>query len=161
MFEGLWIEPQWDWNKTHPVIHLSFDAIDYHEQSLSDALKQTLFKQAQFFGLELTEPTLATQFKELLEKLYAKHSRMVLLVDEYDKPIIDYLERQPRPGAAGSDRHSGRFAFPDLPETERGVVSRPDSHHFQLSGHLHPKRGSLIPGPGRCGGANADCCVCV
>ncbi len=94
VFEGLWIEPQWDWTQTHPVIHLSFDAIDYQEQSLSDALKQTLAKQAQLFGLELTEPTLASQFKELLEKLYAKHGRVVLLVDEYDKPIIDYLETE-------------------------------------------------------------------
>jgi hypothetical protein len=94
VFEGLWIENQWDWTQTHPVIHLSFDAIDFHEQSLSDALKQTLVRQAQLFGLELTEPTLASQFKELLEKLYAKHGRVVLLVDEYDKPIIDYLETE-------------------------------------------------------------------
>ncbi len=94
VFEGLWIENQWDWNQTHPVIHLSFDAIDFHEQSLSDALKQILTDQAHSFGLELEKPTLASQFKELLEKLYAKHGRVVLLVDEYDKPIIDYLEAE-------------------------------------------------------------------
>jgi Predicted AAA-ATPase/PD-(D/E)XK nuclease superfamily len=94
VFEGLWIEHQWDWNKTHPVIHLSFDAIDYREQSLADALKRTLTDIAESFGLELEKPTLASQFKELLEKLYAKHGGVVLLVDEYDKPIIDYLETE-------------------------------------------------------------------
>jgi hypothetical protein len=94
VFEGLWIENQWDWNQTHPVLHFSFDTIDFHQLDLADALKRTLAKQAQEFGLVLNEPSLATQFHELIQKLYAKHGRVVLLVDEYDKPIIDFLETE-------------------------------------------------------------------
>ncbi len=92
VFEGLWIENQWDWSQTSPVIHISFDGIGIHEIGLVAALKRALLKQAQVFDIDLVEPDLAGQFQELLEKLHAKAGRVVLLIDEYDKPIIDYLE---------------------------------------------------------------------
>lgn len=94
VFDGLWIENQWDWNQTHPVVHLSFDAISYHELGLANALKQTLADIAHSFDIACQRTDLAGQFRELLEKLYAKYGRVVLLVDEYDKPIIDYLETE-------------------------------------------------------------------
>jgi hypothetical protein len=49
---------------------------------------------AQRHGLDLAEPLLEGQFKEFLLRLH-KHTGqpVVVLVDEYDKPIIDHLER--------------------------------------------------------------------
>ena len=42
LFEGLWIEDKWDWSKTHPVIHLSFDAMGYKNIGLDNAITEAL-----------------------------------------------------------------------------------------------------------------------
>jgi hypothetical protein len=93
LFAGLWIEDQWDWSKTNPVLHFSFDAISYDRLGLEAALLQELAAQAQAFQVTLQYSDIKSQFKELLQKLHEKHGKVVLLIDEYDKPIIDFLEK--------------------------------------------------------------------
>ncbi len=95
LFQETWIENNWDWSKTNPVIHFSFDSLGYHQIGLDVALIQEIKKWAIHFGVELTEKSLTRQFKELLEKVSQKHGQIVLLIDEYDKPIIDFLEFPP------------------------------------------------------------------
>ena len=51
-----------------------------------------LGKSAAILQLQLSKPTLKERFEELLIKASAK-SRVVILIDEYDKPIIDYIEQ--------------------------------------------------------------------
>ncbi|MDZ7878989.1 MAG: AAA family ATPase [Saprospiraceae bacterium] len=92
VFKDLWIEPHWDWAQTSPVIHLSFDAMDYQTQSLGDALTNALNHHAKDYGIRLKTKGFKQRFEELLIALSKKHGRVVLLIDEYDKPIIDYLE---------------------------------------------------------------------
>jgi hypothetical protein len=92
LFEGLWIENKWDWAKTNPVLHFSFDTVSYTELSLTEGLKRELNEQAENYGISLSATDLKGQFKELLQKMFTKHGKVVLLIDEYDKPIIDYLE---------------------------------------------------------------------
>lgn len=93
VFEGLWIEHNWDWSKTNPVLHFSFDEIDYKQLSLDTAIANELKKWAKHYKIRLTSIGIKSQFKELLEKLAKKQGRVVVLVDEYDKPIIDFLEK--------------------------------------------------------------------
>ena len=90
--KDLWILDKWDWTKTYPVIHFSFDALSYKELGLAEAIETDLFDKADRFGIELTKKGFKTQFKELLEKVSEKYGKIVLLIDEYDKPIIDFLE---------------------------------------------------------------------
>ena len=92
IFSDLWINDKWDWTKTNPVIHISFDDLSYPELGLVEAIKDELSKNAKAFGVRLFKKDLKGKFKELLEKVNAKHGAVVLLIDEYDKPIIDYLE---------------------------------------------------------------------
>jgi len=92
LFAGLWIEPNWDWSQTSPVIHISFDALSYKALGPEEALQSELADIAESFGIDLVKLDLSGQFKELLRKLHAKVGRVVLLIDEYDKLIIDYLE---------------------------------------------------------------------
>lgn len=92
VFEGLWIENQWDWTKIHPVLHFSFDKMGYGETGLLAVLKSEIEDRASFFGISLEKSDIKGQFSELLQKLFKKHGKVVLLVDEYDKPIIDFLE---------------------------------------------------------------------
>jgi hypothetical protein len=94
LFEGLWIHDKWDWSKTNPVIHISFDAVSYTEMSLTEGLKIELNKQAKAVGISLVSTDLKGQFKELIETLFAQYGKVVVLIDEYDKPLIDYLEEE-------------------------------------------------------------------
>jgi Predicted AAA-ATPase/PD-(D/E)XK nuclease superfamily len=92
LFEGLWIEDKWDWSKKSPVFHLSFDIVDYQGLGLSKSISQQLSFCAKQYGIQLASKTLKSKFSELLRELCAKYGKVALLIDEYDKPIIDYLE---------------------------------------------------------------------
>ncbi|NJN34615.1 MAG: AAA family ATPase, partial [Saprospiraceae bacterium] len=94
LFDGLWIENNWDWSKTNPVVHIPFDAVEYRKRSLEEGLEIALKNCAKENKIKLKTEGYKLQFKELLERLNKKYGRVVLLIDEYDKPILDYLETQ-------------------------------------------------------------------
>jgi hypothetical protein len=93
LFKGLWIENNWDWTKRNPVIHIAFNGIDFAEQSLEKAIEGRLRRIAQEHKHDLKATTYATMFEELLYELSNKKGRVVLLIDEYDKPIVDFLDK--------------------------------------------------------------------
>ena len=92
LFEELWIEDKWDWSKTNPVIHLSFDATNYQGYGLEKAISKDLEACAKDYSIQLVETDFKSQFSELIHSLSTQYGKVVLLIDEYDKPIIDYLE---------------------------------------------------------------------
>ncbi len=93
LFEGLWAEKNWDWGHKNPVIHLVFNRIGYSEVGLSVALVNFFTEQSERFGTPLNSTTPGQMMVELIRKVSAKHGKVVLLVDEYDKPIIDFLDK--------------------------------------------------------------------
>lgn len=96
LFEGLWIEDQWDWTQCHPVLKINFSSIGYQTHGLEKALCLTLEKLAQKHQITRRHTDYILGFQELIEKLAEKSGRVVLLIDEYDKPIIDYLDDLPK-----------------------------------------------------------------
>lgn len=93
LFHGLWIEHNWDWTQIHPVIHLGFSSIGYQDLGLEQALLKAIDAQAEAYGIKLKEEGIGLRFKELIAKL-GVNKTVVLLIDEYDKPLIDYLEKE-------------------------------------------------------------------
>lgn len=92
LFEGLWIEDKWDWSQTYPVIRMSFDAIG-HKGGLSEALAEAMHDIAETFDIELKKQFVGSLFKELIEKVAQKTGKqVVILIDEYDRPIVDYID---------------------------------------------------------------------
>ncbi|MBQ3341233.1 MAG: ATP-binding protein [Kiritimatiellae bacterium] len=95
LFEGLAVESKWDWSKKWPVLHLdmgSMQAVDVAE--FRKLLASHLKDRARELGVGDAEgDTPAIMFKRLIDALAAKSpdGRMVLLVDEYDKPILGHL----------------------------------------------------------------------
>jgi hypothetical protein len=93
LFEGLYIYDRWDWAQRYPVIRLDFGGLSYHtpkalNNSLSDFIKETASKN----GIVLEKTEIPDRFKELIEQLHASAgNQVVVLIDEYDKPIIDHL----------------------------------------------------------------------
>lgn len=90
LFKGLWMEDKWDWSQKHPVIHLKMSSIDYQRLGLYEALSKEMSEIASEFGVTLQETALKGKFKELIKKV-SQQGQVVILVDEYDKPIVDYL----------------------------------------------------------------------
>jgi len=95
LFDGLWIQDSWDWTKQHPIIHISFGSIGYKEVGLERAIEIQLEKIAKSANIQLTTQGISLKFKELIKKLATKNN-VVILIDEYDKPIIDYLDDLPQ-----------------------------------------------------------------
>jgi Predicted AAA-ATPase/PD-(D/E)XK nuclease superfamily len=93
LFKGLYIYDKIQW-ASFPVIRLSMDKIGFTETGLEQALLiavQTMAKSYEI-ALEQNLPSLCLQ--ELIKKLSEKYQKkVVILIDEYDKPIIQYIER--------------------------------------------------------------------
>jgi len=91
LFEGLWIyESDYQWQK-HPVIR-----IDFSEEQVENAatlqlvISDYLSEIAASYGLTLPEGRYLKQFRHLIRQL-ANHGQVVILIDEYDHPIIDHI----------------------------------------------------------------------
>jgi Predicted AAA-ATPase/PD-(D/E)XK nuclease superfamily len=104
LFKGLWIEDKWDWSVTNPVIHISFAHLNYQALGLDGALQNELSQIAKQFGISFIKTDYKDQFEELIEQLHLKHGKVVILIDEYDKPIIDYLEKEDMPQAKANQK---------------------------------------------------------
>ena len=94
LFAGLYIHDQWDWNNRYPVIHLSFGMgvikdVDDLDVRIFAILKENQ-KRLQL-SCEYTDNSREC-FKELITLAYEKYGqKVVVLVDEYDKPILDNI----------------------------------------------------------------------
>jgi hypothetical protein len=94
LFKGLWVEDKWDWSVTNPVIHIPMNKLDYRMKGLEQAIMDFLDVRAAASNLTLKEASAKSKLSELLIKLSAAEGTVVLLIDEYDKPLIDYLEKE-------------------------------------------------------------------
>jgi hypothetical protein len=92
LFEGLWIENNWDWTKRNPIIHISFTSVDYKDLGLTEALVAICKSCGKLYDISLEQQGAPAAFGELIQKLHQKHGKVVILIDEYDKPITDNLE---------------------------------------------------------------------
>ncbi len=95
LFEGLYLENNWDWSQVYPVIHISFGSGVY---SQPDELTYKQFSiiedHAKKYEVELSKEGANERFIELIKKLHEKYERkVVILIDEYDKPILDNIEK--------------------------------------------------------------------
>jgi len=96
LFNGLWIYDKIEWKK-YPVIHISFANIGFQD-GLENAIESELHNIAKEYQIELTQTYHNQMFRELIEKL-AKTAQVVILIDEYDKPIIEYIDDIPKADA--------------------------------------------------------------
>ncbi len=99
LFQGLWVENHWNWEKTNPVVHIAFNRINYKDQSLTEGLRKALVREYKKFDLQPESNIVSELFEDLLSQLAATRGRVVILIDEYDKPLIDFLSKENLPQA--------------------------------------------------------------
>ena len=93
LFTGLAIHQRWDWSVRHPVLRLDFSSGNFKEPG--DLHKDVM---AQLDALEseaevtASYDTAAIRLRNLLKTLHQQTGqRVAVLIDEYDKPILDAL----------------------------------------------------------------------
>ena len=93
LFKGLAIyDKPYDW-KPYPVIHLSFgdyNIVSNAKDELPNYLMSKIRMIAQEYSIPLPDDTPANCFSYLIDKICEK-DQVVILVDEYDKPILDNI----------------------------------------------------------------------
>jgi len=95
LFKGLYIHDKWVLKESHPIIKLDFGEISHDSSSnLRLSLIKFLNDTANNENIELEDiDLLPDKFSELIKKLHDKTGKkVVILVDEYDKPIIKHLD---------------------------------------------------------------------
>ena len=94
LFTGLHAEANWDWEVQYPVVKLDMSGGFRNADELSSMLADDLRYAADDMGLELAQHDEASRlFKELLYKAHKHYGqKVVVLIDEYDKPMIDNID---------------------------------------------------------------------
>ena len=119
LFAGLYIHDRHDWSERHPVVRLSFGGSSFTEPAhlLANVMAQ-LEGVAEQQGVSARYATGPERFAYLLRTVHARAGqRVVVLVDEYDKPILDALEE---PEVARANRNYLRGLY--------GVIKDSDAH---------------------------------
>ena len=95
LFRGLSIHPRWDWQTTHPVVRLSFGGTFRGPDELDKDILRQLHSIERRYQLDpdTESDTGPTRLRSLIDRLQlTTDQQVVVLVDEYDKPILDVLE---------------------------------------------------------------------
>jgi len=97
LFRGLLIDEQWNWGVTYPVIKISFSGGIHSKADLEEDLVHILKSNEERLGLVCENKSRAQYFfAELIKKASEKYQqKVVILIDEYDKPILDNIENIP------------------------------------------------------------------
>ena len=119
LFAGLYIHDRHDWSERHPVVRLSFGSGSFTEPAtLHEDVAFQLEDLEEAAGIASHDGGASPRLRRLLRTLHRRTGqRVVVLVDEYDKPILDALET-PEVARANRDYLRGLY----------GVIKDSDAH---------------------------------
>ncbi len=97
LFQGLYIEDKWDWSQRYPVIKLDFaDGSLQNRDELDLRIRKMLQDCADQLGVSIQQEgnDIPGCFRDLIVACHKQYAqKVVILIDEYDKPILDNIER--------------------------------------------------------------------
>ncbi|MBL0711067.1 MAG: AAA family ATPase, partial [Colwellia sp.] len=95
LFEGLAIYEQWDWEVTYPVIKIDFFGDLRSGESLKRNILSTLKSNQKRLNVDCESvDDFGLSLKVLIENSYEHYNqKVVILIDEYDKAILDNLDQ--------------------------------------------------------------------
>jgi hypothetical protein len=98
LFEGLYIYDKWDWNTNYPVIKISFGAgVTQSVDDLDKTIVWLIDENQERLGVTCHyKDSVKNCLLELIKKASQKYNqKVVILIDEYDKPILDTITNKP------------------------------------------------------------------
>jgi hypothetical protein len=125
LFKGLYIEDKWNWEEIYPVIRISFAKDIKRKEDLRDRIREEIEKNYERNGEEMEEGK--KDEGSLLEKLVIKinkkkRKQVVVLIDEYDKPILDVIENKKEAQEVRKELKGFYSVLKDLDEYIRFVI---------------------------------------
>ena len=123
LFEGLYIYDKWNWEEKYPVIHLSFSGELRKDKDLIETIMCILSENYETLGLLKNENlNYSNYFRKLIIEAHRKYQqKVVILIDEYDKPILDNITNIERAKEARETLKSLYSVIKDLDEYIRFV----------------------------------------
>ena len=94
LFKGLAIDNlEQDW-KEYPVFHIDFNGMDFTKAGALEAkIEDTIASWESIYGKDPNKNTIGDRFASVLKRAHEQYGRRsVVLIDEYDKPILDVLD---------------------------------------------------------------------
>ena len=92
LFEGLALYDKPVRWKRYPIIHIDLGPKEVNSsEDLQEFLRNRIDLVAQRYGISLSRSSYEERFQELIERLSAKGEKVVILIDEYDKPILSNI----------------------------------------------------------------------
>ncbi|WP_258004570.1 ATP-binding protein, partial [Cylindrospermopsis raciborskii] len=94
LFEGLYIHDKWDWSRKFPVIKIDFaDGVLKNREELDEKIRDLLWNNGDRLGVGSKKKSISGIFGEIIAGAREQFGeRVVVLVDEYDKPILDNID---------------------------------------------------------------------
>jgi hypothetical protein len=95
LFKKLYIHDKWDWSQTYPVILIDFaSGVLQTREELDQRIRQIMASNRERLGVAgATESDIPGLLENLILTCVKKYGRRaVVLIDEYDKPILDNIE---------------------------------------------------------------------
>ncbi len=121
LFRDLDIHPHWDWSVKHPVVRLTLDGTVSTPESLEKNILNQLHEIVLLFDLKSLPPVTDSpnRLRSILTRLHqATGQQAVVLVDEYDKPVLDVLEDDDK---AQANRDSLREIYSILKSAQKHI----------------------------------------
>ena len=93
LFEGLYIYDKYDWTQQYPVITIDWSRVSHSTVEVMERdMCRFLTQIATSYQITLLSDYASSRFDELIESLYKKTGcKVVVLIDEYDMPILNAL----------------------------------------------------------------------
>jgi len=119
LFKGLAAHNQWDWSVKYPVLRISFGSEKFLDpDGLTNIIDTQLSHFEQQFGIARQFGHISGRYADLIVQIHKKTQLpVVILIDEYDKPILDALQ-EPEIAKANRDFLRGFY----------GTIKDYDSH---------------------------------
>lgn len=105
LFKGLKIDSlETEWNKYH-VFHIDFSAGSFlNKNTLEESIEGYLSKWEAEYGISQRFNDFGFRFADILNGVYGKTgTRCVVLIDEYDKPLLDVMASTVKVSQEGGD----------------------------------------------------------
>ena len=121
LFRDLAVHDGWDWSRRHPVVRLSFAAGNFRrpDELLASTAEQLTEIERETEAPVAEAATVPRRFARLLAALHRLAGRrVVVLVDEYDKPILDALDE---PAIAKANRDDLRGLYGTIKDCDAHV----------------------------------------